>query len=450
MQATESPQTRQVDLLVHASWILSVDANNTVHKDASLAVNGSQIVGICSQQQSPALFSAKQSIDLNGQLLCPGFVNAHGHSAMTLLRGFADDLPLMDWLENHIWPAEGKFVDAEFVEDGSKLAIADMLLGGTTCFTDMYFFPDITAKLAHQYGMRSQIAFPVLEMETSWASNFDEYIEKGLQLADEYKHNGFVDVCFGPHAPYTVSDAPLKQVATLANQLNANIQIHLHETAFEVQESIDTHGVSPLRRIADLGLLTPSLQCVHMTQLDDNDISLLADSGAHVIHCPESNLKLASGFSPVDKLIKAGVNVALGTDGAASNNDLDLLSEMKTAALIGKAVAGDASAVNAHQSLEMATINGAKSMGLEDKIGSLESGKLADIIAIDLGDINCQPVYDPASHIVYATNSHQVTHSWIGGDIHMKDRQLSMIDTLHLTERVKDWATKIKAADAKQ
>ena len=445
MQATESPQTRQVDLLVHASWILSVDANNTVHKDASLAVNGSQIVGICSQQQSPALFSAKQSIDLNGQLLCPGFVNAHGHSAMTLLRGFADDLPLMDWLENHIWPAEGKFVDAEFVEDGSKLAIAEMLLGGTTCFTDMYFFPDITAKLAHQYGMRSQIAFPVLEMETSWASNFDEYIEKGLQLADEYKHNGFVDVCFGPHAPYTVSRTGLETVAMLANETDAAVHIHLHETATEVDSFIAERGQRPLAMLNEIGLASPRLQCAHMCHTNDDDLQILADTGTHVVHCARSNLKLASGFSPIHSMLHAGINVALGTDGAASNNTLDMMAELNVSAILAKAVSGCADAVSADQSLRNATINGARAIGKDKELGSLEAGKQADFFALDLSSLDCWPMYEPVSHLAYSANRQQISNVWSAGKQRVRNRVLTEIDTQELKIKAERWQERIQA-----
>ncbi|WP_338021736.1 TRZ/ATZ family hydrolase [Alkalimarinus coralli] len=439
---------QSVDTIINARWVIPVTPRNTVLENHSLVISGHKIIDILPCENAAAKYTANETFELNTHAVLPGLINAHGHSAMSLFRGLADDLPLMEWLNDHIWPAEAKWVNEDFVADGTLLAIAEMIRSGTTCYSDMYFFPNISAKVATEHKIRTQICFPVLDFPTAWAQNADDYIHKGIELFNQYRNSDYVTVAFGPHAPYTVSDAPLKQIATLAEQLNAQIQIHLHETAFEVQESIEKTGMRPLQRLANLGLLSPSLQCVHMTQLNDDDIALLAESKAHVIHCPESNLKLASGFSPVDKLLKSGINVALGTDGAASNNDLDLLGEMKTAALIGKAVSSDASAVNAHQALEMATINGAKSMGLEDKIGSLEVGKLADIIAVDLGSIDCQPVYDPLSHIVYATNSHQVTHSWIGGEIHMNNRQLSMIDTLHLTERVRKWAEKIKAADA--
>lgn len=437
-----------VDTIIHARWVVPIIPQNTVYEHYSVVISGHKIIDLLPTKEANTQYTAKETFNLDeSHALLPGLINSHGHSAMSLFRGLADDLPLMEWLNDHIWPAEAQFVDESFVEDGTLLAIAEMIKSGTTCYSDMYFFPNISAKVAFEHKVRTQICFPVIDFPTVWAQNAEEYIHKGVELIDQYRNNDYVSVAFGPHAPYTLSDEPMKQVAMLAEQLDVRIQIHLHETAFEVQESVDTFGVRPIQRLSELGLLSPSLQCVHMTQLSETDISTLTESGAHVIHCPESNLKLASGFAPIDTLLKSGVNVALGTDGAASNNDLDLLSEMKTAALIGKAVAGDASAVNAHLALEMSTINGAKAMGLEDKIGSLETGKLADIIAIDLGLIECQPVYDPVSHLVYSTNSHQVTHSWIGGDLHMKDRSLLMIDTHQLSKRVANWAEKIKSVD---
>jgi len=438
---------QSVSTIIHARWVIPVVPQNCVLENHSVIISGQHIIEILPRDEVATKYTAKEEYTLENHALLPGLINAHGHSAMSLFRGLADDLPLMEWLNDHIWPAEGQWVNEEFVADGTLLAIAEMIRSGTTCYSDMYFFPNISAKIATEHKIRTQICFPILDFPTAWAQNAEEYIHKGLELFDQYKNCNYVSVAFGPHAPYTVSDEPLKQVAMLSEQLNAQVQIHLHETEFEVQESIEKYGVRPLQRLADLGLLSPALQCVHMTQVNDQDLELLSRNGVHVVHCPESNLKLASGFSPVDKMLKADINVALGTDGAASNNDLDLLGEMKTAALIAKAVSGDASAVNAHEALEMATINGAKAMGLEDKIGSLEKGKWADIIAVDLGFLDCQPVYDASSHIVYATNSHQVTHSWIGGSIHMEDRQLTMIDTLHLSERVHSWAEKIKASD---
>lgn len=435
---------QQVDQIIAPGWLIPVNERRECLVDHAIVISGRKILDMLPLDLAHDKYEAASTINLPDHALMPGFINAHGHSAMTLFRGLADDLPLMDWLNNHIWPAEGKWVSEAFVEDGTLLAIAEMIRSGTTCFSDMYFFPDVTARVAREHKIRTQICFPVLDFPTPWASNADEYIQKGLNVFDQYKDCDYVSVGFGPHAPYTVSDEPLQQIVTMANQIDASVQIHLHETAFEVMDAAEKTGVRPIQRLAALGLLSPQLQCVHMTQLTDDEISLLADAGAHVVHCPESNLKLASGYCPVDKLLKAGVNVALGTDGAASNNNLDMLGELRTAALLAKTVANDAAAVAAHTALEMATINGARAMGLDDKIGSLAPGKFADMIAIDLSAIECQPIYDPVSHIVYVTNASQISHSWIGGELHMENRQLKMIDTVHLRQKARNWAAKIR------
>ncbi|MCP5160392.1 MAG: TRZ/ATZ family hydrolase [Hahellaceae bacterium] len=439
-----------VDTAIYARWIVPIRPANICLENHCILIRERKIVAIVPQDEASQQYRANQVIELNTHVLMPGLINAHGHSAMTLFRGLADDLPLMEWLSDHIWPAEGQWVSEEFVQDGTLLAIAEMIRSGTTCFSDMYFFPEITAKVALEHGIRTQICFPVMDFPTAWGSGPDEYIHKGLQLIDQYRHNDFVSVAFGPHAPYTVSDEPLQKIVTLAEQLDVPVQIHLHETAFEVFDAEDKSGIRPIQRLADLGLLSPRLQCVHMTQISDEDLALLTSSRASVIHCPESNLKLASGFCPVDRLLDAGVNVALGTDGAASNNDLDLLGELRTAALLGKAVANNAAAINAFTALEMATINGAKALGLDEKIGSLEIGKFADIIAIDFSEIESAPLYDPISHLVYATSSRQVTHSWIGGDLRMNNRQLTMIDSQGLREKADQWASNISNHNMKK
>lgn len=442
---SEAPQS--VDLLISTSWVVPVVPGGRVLTDHSVAVDRGRIVALCPTEEARRRFVPVRHVDLKDQALFPGLINMHGHAAMSLFRGLADDLPLMTWLNEHIWPAEGRFVDEAFVADGTLLAMAEMLRTGTTFFSDMYFFPDIAAEVARQHRMRAQICVPVLDFPTSWASGPDEYIRKGLAVRDRFRASEYVQVAFGPHAPYTVSDEPLQQVATLAEEIGANIQIHLHETAHEVEEAVTKTGMRPLRRLAELGLLSPALQCVHMTQLDAYDIRLVAETGAHVIHCPESNLKLASGFCPVDALQKAGVNVCIGTDGAASNNDHDLLGEMRTAALLGKAVAQDAAAVSAHQTLAMATINAARALGHESELGSIEVGKRADLIAVDLGDPIVQPVYDPVAHLIYSSNSRQISHSWIEGELHLENGQLLRIDLMGLRERVRRWSHEIARCD---
>ncbi|HBC35481.1 MAG TPA: TRZ/ATZ family hydrolase, partial [Marinobacter adhaerens] len=350
----------------------------------------------------------------------------------------------MTWLNDHIWPAEGRFISEQFIADGTQLAMAEMLRTGTTTFSDMYFFPEIAAQMAHDTGIRAQVCFPLLDFPTPWGAGPEEYLSKGADFIDSWKNDCYIMPAIGPHAPYTVSDGPMIEAVRLSEKTGAAIQIHLHETAFEVAEATEKLGQRPTARLADLGLLRPETQCVHMTQIDASDISLLKQTGAHVIHCPESNLKLASGLCPVQELLDSGINVAIGTDGAASNNDLDLFGELRTAAMMAKVVANDASALSAHKALQMATINGARALGRDHELGSLAEGKLADIIAIDLSDPFLQPVYDPASHLVYSNHGRSVSHSWINGVPQVQDGRLTRIDVADLMLRVEDWAGRIR------
>jgi 5-methylthioadenosine/S-adenosylhomocysteine deaminase len=432
------------DIRINARWLIPIEPSNTVLDDQAVLIQGDRIAAILPQHEADQRYRAKEVIDLPSHVVLPGLINTHGHAAMTLFRGMADDLPLMTWLNDHIWPAEGEFISEPFVSDGTQLAMAEMLRTGTTTFSDMYFFPEHVAQLAHDTGMRAQICFPLLDFPTPWGSGPDEYLRKGRAFIEQWKGNAFISPAIGPHAPYTVSDEPLARAVELSAETGAAIQIHLHETAFEVADAVEKTGTRPTARMASLGLLGPNTQCVHMTQIDESDLALLQQTGAHVIHCPESNLKLASGLSPVQKLRDAGVNVAIGTDGAASNNDLDLFGELSTAAMLAKAVAGDASALSAHEALAMATIAGARAIGRERDIGSLEPGKLADLIAVDLSDPYLQPVYDPASHLVYSRHGRQVSHSWIGGVPQVQDGVLTRIDVPDLMLRVKSWSDRIR------
>ena len=440
MAMNQPPQT--VDTLIHPDWIVPVVPRAAVLEQHSLAIAGDRIVALLPRHEAQQI-NASRVIGLPGHAIMPGLINSHGHAAMSLLRGFADDQPLMPWLEQHIWPAEAAHVSAGFVRDGVELAIAEMIRCGTTTFSDMYFFPDACAETAQRLGMRCQLTFPVLDAPTVWAQSADEYISKGLALRDDVKHSDLVTVGFGPHATYTVSEPNLIKVATLAAELDVPIQIHLHETRGEVLLAVEQNGERPLDSLQRLGLLGPRTQCVHMTDLGDQDIALLAATGAHVVHCPQSNMKLASGACPVDRLLASGVNVALGTDSAASNNDLNLFGEMQSAALLAKLHSQDATALPAATALEMATINGARAMGLESDIGSLEVGKLADLIAVDLSQPETQPLYNPLSQLVYACNGSQVTHSWIGGVEVMNQRQLTHIDLAALGVRTREWRERI-------
>lgn len=438
-------ESRQVSTLINARWVVTVDNDNRILENHAIVIDKGTIIAIEPQGQHG--FTATEVIDLPEHAVMPGLINAHTHAAMSLFRGLADDLPLMTWLNDHIWPAEGRWVSDQFAYDGALLAMAEMIRGGTTCFSDMYFFPNVVARAANDAQIRAQLTFPILDFPSAWAQNADDYLRKGLQLHDAFRNHPLIQVGFGPHAPYTVSDEPLKKVCAYAAETNAIIQMHIHETAFEVEDASTKTGVRPLQRLHDLGLLSPQLQAVHMTQLTDDEIALLAQTGTHVIHCPESNLKLASGFCPVAKLIDAGVNVALGTDGAASNNDLDMFGEMRTAALLAKGVSGNPSAVPAAQAIRMATINGAKALGIDQITGSLETGKSADLIAVRLDDITCQPFYHLESQLVYSTPASQVSDSWVAGKRLMKNRELTTIDQVAAQARAQGWRNKIAAAD---
>lgn len=429
------------DLVIHASWIIPVTDNDEVHQNACLAVANGKILGICASDVAEQHYNAAKTLHLDGQALIPGLVNTHGHAAMSLFRGLADDLPLQTWLEEHIWPMEARFVSEAFVYQGTRLACAEMICSGTTCFADMYFFPDASAQAASEAGMRVQIAAPVIDFPTPWSANADEAISKTIQLHDAWRNSELVTTAFGPHAPYTVSDEPLQKIAVLADELDVPIHMHVHETAYEVEQTVATTGIRPIERLHRLGLLTPRLICVHATQLSASDIDLLSAAGAQVAHCPESNLKLASGFCPVDTLLKRGINVCLGTDGAASNNDLDMFSEMRTAALLAKAVSGDASALPAARALRMATIDGARALGLDAIIGSLETGKRADIAAITLDEINTIPVHNPVSQLVYSAKSSQVTHVWVNGRLLLNNGELTTLNRRALMEAVNHWQT---------
>jgi 5-methylthioadenosine/S-adenosylhomocysteine deaminase len=439
-----STDTFNCDTLIHAKWIVPVVPQNTVFTDCSLVINQGKITNILPSTEAKNRYSANSSFDLSEHIVTPGLINAHCHAAMSLFRGYADDLPLQSWLNDHIWPAEAKHVSSAFVKAGTELAIAEMIRSGTTCFTDMYFFPDETATVAHIAGIRCQLAFPIIEFPSAWAQNADEYINKGLLLRDQYRSHELIQFHFGPHAPYTVSDVSFKRIAVLAPELQAGIHVHLHETVEEVTQSLEEHQKRPLQRLFDLNALTPLSQCVHMTSLNKKDYELLKESGAHVIHCPESNLKLASGFCPVNQLLNENINVALGTDGCASNNNLDMFGEMHTAALLAKAVAEDASALDAYQVLEMATLNGAKAMNIEDVTGSLEVGKSADIIAVKIDAIDQHPLYDPVSQLVYTHNGHRVSHSWVQGKLLMNNRALTTLNEREIIANTQKWQDTIK------
>ena len=437
---------RDVDLLLSARWIVPVHPHGVVLEGHALAVDAGRIVALAPLAELEAAFQPRERVALDRHVLLPGLVNAHTHNPMTLMRGLADDLPLMRWLQEHIWPAEARVMGPAFVRDGVELAIAEMIRGGTTCCSENYFFPDVQAAAYSRAGFRAMVGLPLIDFPSAWAGNVDEYLDKGLAVRDAFRGNPLISFSLAPHAPYTVSDESFAKMRVYSDQLELPVHLHLHETSQECEDSRRQHGVRPMQRIEALGLLNRNLIAVHMTDLSAAEIARCAQAGVSVVHCPESNLKLASGFCPLAALLAAGVNVALGTDGCASNNDLDLFGEMRTAALLAKGVARDASAVDAASALRMATLGGARALGLEEEIGSLEAGKAADLVALRLDALETRPMYHVVSQLVYAAGRHQVTDVWIGGRRKLAEGALTDIDVDALLAKAEHWQERLSAS----
>jgi len=439
----DSSSKRPVEQLLEARWLIPVEPHAVVLEHHAVAVCGDLIADVLPIDAARDKYPGARQIDLSRHALIPGLVNAHTHNPMTLLRGVADDMPLMTWLQEHIWPVEARVMGPEFVRDGVELAIAEMLRGGTTCCNENYFFPDVQASTYLRHGFRASVGLPVVEFPSAWAGTCDEYFDKGLGVYDEIKGESLVTITWAPHAPYTVSDESLERIRMLSDQLDIPVHMHVHETAQEVEDSKKQHGIRPFARLQALGLVNDHLIAVHMTQLTEAEIAACAENGVSVAHCPESNLKLASGFCPAHKLIRAGVNLAVGTDGCASNNDLDMFGEMRTAALLAKAVADDASAFDAAFALRAATLNSARALGLGERIGSIEAGKQADLAAVRLDALETQPVYNALSQLVYATGRQQVSDVWIAGKRKLDAGRLADMDTSALCSKAQAWATRI-------
>ena len=438
---SDTPQS--IDLLIEARWVVPVEPRGVVLDHHAVAVDADRIVALLPAADARARYAPRERVALDGHALIPGLVNAHTHNPMTLMRGLADDLPLMRWLQEHIWPAEAKAIGPEFVRDGIELAVAEMLRGGTTCCNENYFFPDVQAATYRRLGFRAMVGLPVIEFPSAWAATRDEYFDKGLAVHDEFRGEALLGTGFAPHAPYTVSDESFERIRMLSDQLDLPVHLHLHETAHEVEDAFRERGARPFARMQALGLVSERLIAVHMTQLTDAEIAACAESGVSVAHCPESNLKLASGFCPAAKLHHAGVTLALGTDGCASNNDLDMFGELRTAALLAKAVANDASALDAATTLHIATLGGAKALGWADRIGSIEPGKQADLAAVRLDDIESLPIYNVVSQLVYATGRHQVSDVWIAGARKLKGGVPLDLDLAGVREKARRWRERI-------
>lgn len=413
----------QIDELIVPRWLIPIEPAGTVLENHAIAVHDGRIKAILPVHEARLAFEPGQETVLDTHVVTPGLVNLHTHAAMSLLRGLGDDLPLKAWLETRIWPVEQALMSYQFVLDGTRLACREMLLGGITCFNDMYFFPDAAAQAVSEMGMRASLGITIIDFPSAWASDADDYLSKGLATRDAWRDEPLLSFCLAPHAPYTVSDTSLARLVTLSEHLEIPVHIHLHETETEIAEELLRSGRRPIARIEALGLVGPQLIAVHCVHLDADEIELFARHGVTIAHCPTSNLKLGSGIAPIARCLKAGVRVGLGTDGAASNNRLDMLAELRLAALLAKGSSGRADVFTAHEVLRAATLNGAIGLGLDERIGSLEIDKEADIVAFDLGSFECQPCFDPASHLVFVADRTHVSDVWIRGKTVVRKRQ---------------------------
>ena len=421
---SEVQPVEQIDTLIEPRWVLPIRPRGVLLEGHAIAVAGGVIRAVVPAAEAGRRFAARSTVRLADHVVLPGLVNAHTHASMALLRGVGDDLPLQQWLTERIWPLEQALVGEEFVQDGARLAAVEMLRAGVTTCSDMYFYPDLVARALTSVGMRAVVGIIAIGFPTAYAVDADDYLRKGLQARDALRDEPRVSFTLAPHAPYTVSDATLGRVATLAEELDLPVHIHVHETVREVEESVARHGMRPLERLDRLGLLSERLIAVHSVHLTDQEIARLGRVGASVAHCPVSNLKLANGLARVPAMLAAGVNVALGTDGAASNNRLDMFDEARFAALLAKNVSGDASMLPAAAALECATINGARALGLQERIGSIETGKEADLVAVELSSPEVFPLFDPVSHLLYASGREHVTDVWVAGRHVVQTRQL--------------------------
>jgi len=438
------PPTPTIDTLIEARWIIPIEPHGVTLDHHAIAIDGGHIVALLPMEQAREQFQPRRTVRLPQHVLVPGLINLHTHAAMSLLRGYADDICLMDWLNQRIWPAEARHVSATFVRDGTLLACAEMLRGGVTCFNDMYYHPEAAAEAALRVGMRAALGILTIEFPTAYAADADDYLSKGIAARDALLDEPLISFCMAPHAPYTVADRSFERIATLAAQLDLPIHVHLHETRAEIEDSLKQFGLRPLERLHRLGLLGPNLIAVHAVHLDPGEIDLLAEQGCTVAHCPTSNMKLSSGIAPVAAMAQQGVKLGLGSDGAASNNRLDMFREMNHAALLAKVASGDATVLDAHSVLHMATLAGAAALGQDNSIGSLVVGKQADLCAIRLDDPGLLPCFDPASHLVHAAGREHVSHVWVAGEMRVADGKLLNIDMAELQDIGNLWHNKLQ------
>lgn len=427
------------DLLIQAGWILPVAPDNVVLQNHAIAVRDNNIIDLGPSAALSNSYQAEQVVDLPHHIVMPGLVNAHGHAAMSLLRGAGEDQPLEVWLNETIWPMEARYMNPDYVRLGTELTIAEMLMSGTTTFSDMYFYPETVAKVCLEQGIRVQLAFPLIEFANPWSTDVKDALHKGLELFHATRHESLINVALGPHAAYSLSPADMEHIGMYANELDIMVQIHLHETAEEVKNAIANTGQSWIERLNEVGLLGPNLQAVHMTQITQDELALIAATGTHVVHCPTSNMKLASGYCPVTQLQQAGVCVAIGTDGAASNNRLDMFDETRLAALLAKHAQGDAAQGKAEDAVRMATIDGARALGIDAVTGSLEVGKAADIISVNTHALGIMPVYNPFAALIHGNAGNAVDNVWVNGQQLVADGQFTRVDEQQLAQRVLSW-----------
>ena len=440
----KNPNKKNVSAIISASWIFTSGPEDQLLSDYAVVIENDKIIDLVSQKKVFDEYEANNNYQLNNHILIPGLINAHTHSAMSLFKGFADDLPLQDWLNNHIWPAEKEFVNSSFVKDGSILALSEMIKSGVTTFNDMYFFPDATAEAAKELEVRGNIGLVVLDFPTNYATDPEDYLVKGFEFRDKWRNEELITTSIAPHAPYSVSNEAFTLINTYSEELNINIHTHLHETQWEIDQSIDKYGITPVQRLNNLGIIGPSLMAAHCVYLNDQDMDILAKNKVSIAHNPSSNMKLGSGIADVAKMLKQNLTVSLGTDSSASNNRLDIMGEMRLAALLIKGTTKSPELIPAKEAIKMATINGAKTLGLDSTIGSIEKNKKADLVAIDLSAIENQPLYNPISTLVYSSSRTDVSYVWIDGKIKLKDKKLVNIDEERIIQMAKKWQRKLK------
>jgi len=439
-----NPNKKNASIIISASWIFTSNSEGQLLSDYSIVIENNKIIDLVPQDKVFDEYEANDIYQLTDHILIPGLINTHTHAAMSLFKGFADDLPLQDWLNDYIWPAEKEFINSSFVKDGSILALSEMIKSGVTTFNDMYFFPDATAEAVKELGVRSNIGLVVLDFPTNYATDPEDYLLKGFEFRDKWRNEELITTSIAPHAPYSVSDEAFALINTYSEELSMNIHTHLHETQWEIEDSIEKYGITPVQRLNNLGIIGPSLMAVHCVHLNDQDMATLAKNKVSIVHNPSSNMKLGSGIADIAKMLKQNLNISLGTDSSASNNRLDMMEEMRLAALLIKGSTKSPELFSANEAIKMATINGAKALGLESIIGSIEKNKKADLVAIDLNSIENQPIYNPLTTLVYSSSRSDVSYVWIDGEIKLKDKKLVKIDEKRIIQLAKKWQRKLK------